>query len=227
MLCMFARMWNGDIITPDLEVTINEEPVVKAAELMRKMYVEGIIPSDWHTYGYAQSIKIFREGRAAMILEASNYWPTFNDPDKSKVAGDARPAPLPLAKEYATAERDFSAGSVWFWSQAILKGSQDKDLAYEYIRHLNSQESALNMALSGNPPARIDVLSDPRYLEKNPGAEIDAMVAPYTATWIPAFENMIEVSDICGEAVHNIVVEGRPAQRVLDAAAEKIEPLLP
>ena len=227
MLAIMARMWGGELITPDFKVTINEAPVINALNLMRKMYEGGIMPPDWHTYGYAQSIKMFREGRVAMVLEASNYWPTFNDPEKAKIAGNAVIAPYPLSAELATSERDFSTGASWFWAQGILKGSQDKELAYEYIRHLATQDAHMNMALSGNPPARIDVLSDPKYLGINPGAKIDAMVAPFTLPWTPAFAQRKEANDIISEYVHNVVVHGKPAQKEMDKAAKRIEPLLP
>ncbi len=227
MLAIMARMWDGDVITPDFKVTVNEAPVINALNLMRKMYAEGIMPPDWHTYGYAGSIKIFREGNVAMVLEASNYWPTFNDPEKSKIAGNAVVAPYPLSAKLATSKRDFSSGSSWFWAQGILKGSQDQELAYEYISHLATQHSAMNMALSGNPPARIDVLSDPKYLDINPGAKIDAMVAPFTATWIPAFPKNKAVGDIVSEHTHNVVVQGKPAQKEMDEAAKRLKALLP
>jgi multiple sugar transport system substrate-binding protein len=244
MLSIMARMWDGDVITPDFKITVNEAPVINALKLMRRMYAEGIMPPDWHTYGYAGSIKIFREGNVGMVLEesnywptfndpegmvleASNYWPTFNDPEKSKIAGNAVVAPYPYSAKLATSKRDFSAGSSWFWAQGILKGSEDKDLAYEFIRHLASQDSAMNMALSGNPPARIDVLSDPKYLDINPGAKIDAMVAPYTKTWIPAFPKNKAVGDIVSEHVHNVVVQGKDPQQEMDEAAKRLTPLLP
>jgi ABC-type glycerol-3-phosphate transport system substrate-binding protein len=224
---MAARMWDGDSITPDLKVVINEPPAVKAAEFMRRLYAEGLMPPDWHTFGYAQSVKFFREGTAGLVWEASNYWATFNDKEKSKIAGDAVIAPMPLAAEVASSQRDFAIGSAWFWSQAILKGSQDKEAAWDYIRHLATQNSHLNMALSGNPPPRIDVLSSPQYLDINPGAKIDAMIAPYTRTWIPAFENMMEARDIISEHVHNVVVHGKPAQAEMDEAAKRLKTLLP
>jgi len=227
VLSIMARMWEGELITPDFKVTINEAPVIKALELMRRMHQEGIMPPDWHTFDYAQSVKIFQEGRAAMVLEASNYYDTFNDPVQSKIAGNAVCVVIPLSKEFITSGRDFSSGAAWLWSQGILKGSQRKDLAWEYIRFLASRESHLNMALSGNPPPRIDVLQDPEYLKMNPGAKIDAKLAPYTRIWIPAFPNMTQVADIIGEYVHNVVVYGKSPQEETDKAAEKIKPLLP
>jgi len=222
-----ARMWEGDAITPDLKVTLNDAPAIKALELLRRMYQEGIMPPDWHTFTYAEDVKMFQEGRVAMVLEPTNYNPTFNDPETSKIAGNAALATIPLAKEFITSERNFARPITFLWSMGILKGSQKKGLAWKYIRFLSSKDSHLNMALSGNPPARIDVLEDPEYARMNPTAKIEAKIAPYAVPWIPAFPNVSEVIDIIGEHIHNVVVYGKSPQEEMDKATEKVKPLLP
>ena len=227
MLTIMARIWGGDLITSDFRVTINEPPVIETLKLLRRLYQEGIMPPDWPTFAYAENTRTFMEGRAAMGLFASNYHSTFNDPEKSKIAGNAISTLLPLSRELVTSERDFSIGAAWFWSQGILKGSQKKDLAWEYIRHIASRESHLNMAWSGNPPPRVDVLQHPEYSKMNPGSWIDAKVAPYTRPALPVFPNLTQVVDIVGEHMHNVVVYGKSPQEEMDKAAEKIKPLLP
>lgn len=227
MLTIMARIWGGDLITSDFKVTINEAPVIEALKLLRRMYQEGIMPPDWPTFAYAENTRIFMEGRAAMGLFASNYHSTFNDLATSKIAGNAVSTLLPLSRELVTSERDFSVGAAWYWSQGILKGSQRKDLAWEYLRFLASSESHLNMAWSGNPPPRIDVLQHPEYSKMNPGAWIDVKVAPYTRPSLPVFPNLTQVIDIVGEHMHNVIVYGKSPQEEMDKAAEKIKPLLP
>ena len=227
MLTIMARMWGGDLITSDFKVTMNEAPVIKALELLQRMYQEGMMPPDWPTFAYAENTRTFMEGRAAMGLFASNYHATFNNPATSKIAGNAVSTLLPLSKELVTSERDFSIGAAWFWGQAILKGSQKKDLAWEYMRFLASKDSHFNMALSGNPPPRIDVLSDPRYSKIDPGAWVDAKIAPYTRPAVPVFPNQPQVTDIVGEHMHNVVIYGKSPQEEMDKAAERVKPLLP
>lgn len=227
IMAMMVRMWEGEVITPDFKVTINEAPAIKTLQLLRRMFKEGIMPPDWPRFEYAENVKTWQEGRVAMGLVPSNYYFTLNDPEKSKIAGNAVPALIPLAREFWTDKRDFAIGSSWFWSQGILKGSQEKDLAWEYIRFLASRESHFSMARSGNPTPRVDLLRDSEYLAINPGAAIEAKVAPFTRGPIPAFPKMAEAEDVIGEHVHNVVVLGKSPQDEMDKAAEKIRALLP
>ena len=226
-LTNIVRMWDGDFIAPDLRVTTNETPAIEAVKLLQSMYQEGIMPPDWPTFAYAENTRLFQEGRAAMGLFASSYHALFNDPEKSKIAGNAVAALLPLAREYWTSERDFCIGSGFGWSQGILRGSKNKDLAWEYIRFLASRDSHFNMARSGNSPARNDVLQDPEYSKINPAAKLDAKMAPYTRATMPAFLNQKQVCDIIGRHVQNVVVYNKSPQEEMDKAAEEAKPLLP
>ena len=226
-LWKLVRMWEGSLITPDFKVHLTEPPVIETLKLLRRMYQEGIMPPDWHTFTYAENVKIFQEGRAAMVLDPTAYGLTYNDPEKSKIAGSAVVTAVPLAKELITGERDFAEPLIFFWSMGILKGSQQKNLAWKYIKFLSSKESHVNMALSGNAPPRIDVLKDPRYIEANPAAKLEAKIAPYARNWMPPFLEVREVADIIGEHIHNVVVYGKSPEEEMNKAAKEIKPLLP
>lgn len=226
-LIVFARMIGGDdtdFITPDFKLEVTSPPIIKALETWQKMFKEGIMPPDMFTYSYAQNVKMFQEGRTAMIIEPSNYWPTFNNPQASKISGNARAALLPLTKGLIK-NRDYSNGATFVWFQGILRGSQRKDLAWEYIRFLASKKSALEMAKSGNSPARLSVLSDPEYTD--PAAEITAKELAVAREPMPAFPKVSEAIDIIGEHCQNVCVQGKPAEDEMKKAAERIKPLLP
>ena len=226
VLCRWARHFGGDLITSDFKCVINQPPAVKALELLQRMYQEGIVPPDSITYDYAEEIKMMQENRVAFFDGNTSYGRTFNDPKKSKIAGHAVMIKQALPQELqASGQHVVGNTSIWGWG--ILKGSNDKDLAWEYLRFMCSKDSVLSMGLSGTTPARISVLKDPRYLKNNPAATIEAQVAPYVAPVFPAFQNANEVIDVIGEYCHNVIVYGKSAQEEMDKAAEEIQALLP
>jgi len=222
------RMWgeNAHLITPDFKVTLTDPPVLQTVSLLQKMFNEGIIPPDMSTYSYAENIKMFQQGRVAMTIEAMNYWPTFNDPKASKIAGEAIPGLMPISKNLKHI-RDFSTSFMFLWYLGILRGSQRKDLAWEYIRHLSTRESHLEMAKSGNPPPRLSVLGDPEYIKIDPGAKITKKQIEVALQSIPAFPNVSRALDIIGEHVHEVVFHGKSPEDEMKKATEKIKPLLP
>ncbi len=226
-LTPMVRMWDGEFLTYDFKVTVNERPAVAALRLLQNMYREGIMPPDWPTYDHPEATRLFQEGRAAMGLFATSYGPTFNDPAKSRVAGSVMVTTMPLAQELQSQKRDFSVGSVFAWGVAIFKGAKNKDLAWEFIRFLSSKESHLRMGLSGNSPARIDVMQDPAYQETAMGASVDSLMAPYTRGSFPAFANLNQVADIIGRHIHEVVVGGKSVQEEMDKARNEILPLMP
>jgi len=218
-LPVFARIWEGDVITPDYKVVINEKPCVDALNLLKSLYQEGLMPPNWATIDYAEIVKLTMEGRLAISMHGANYTPTLNNPEKSKEAGNLIPAHVPLAKEFHTAERDFSVSFVWFWAQAILKGSTDKELAWDFIRHLATTDSRMEMAKSGNAIAHIAVME----ASTDPGIQIYKELAPYSRPAVPAMDNWNEVAEIIGDTVHKVVVQGQDAQSLADAAKKQIE----
>jgi len=228
-LVAIARMFGGDhthLITPDFKVTLTEPPVLEAVSILQKMFKEGVMPPDMFTYSYAENVKMFQEGRVALTLEPTNYWPTFNDPKASKIAGEAISGLMPISKKLKHI-RDFSNGAMFLWFQGILRGSQRKDLAWDYIRHLATKESHLEMAKSGNPPPRLSVLANPEYIKIDPAAEITLKQIAVAKPPMPAFPNVQHALDIIGENVQNVVVHGKSVEDEMKRATEKIRPLLP
>jgi len=156
----------------------------------------------------------------------TSYGITFNDPAKSKIAGYAVMTRSDLPPELKAQGQQYN-GSSTLWSLGILKGSQKKDLAWEYIQFIASKRGALNMGLSGNTPARISVLNSPQYLQNNPAAQIEALIAPYAEVYWPPFERANEAIDLIGNYCHDVIFRGKPAQETMDQLAKELEALLP
>jgi ABC-type glycerol-3-phosphate transport system substrate-binding protein len=223
-LAIWARMWDGDPVSMDLKVGLDQQPVLNAVELWRKMYSEGIMPGEWATMGGAEVMQHFKDGRVAMIVEGTNYWPRFNLAEDSKIRGHAKVAHMPLAKEKWTNDRDFNKSFFWFWMIGILQGSQNKDLAYNFIHFTAQEEIQRQMALNENGPPRISILKE--QVEYDPGAILAAEQLPFSAPAVPPLDEIGEVIDTMGEAVHRVVVDGKPAREEMGNAAKEVRAIL-
>jgi multiple sugar transport system substrate-binding protein len=223
-LAIGSRMFGGDIITPDYKITINEKPVIQFLELYRKMYKEGIMPPNWNTLSGNDSDQLLKDGRAAMTLGAANYGPRYNEPETSREAGNILPIHVPLEKSLWTSERKFSDSMSFTWAIAILKGSTQKETAWDAIRFLTTQDASIEMAKNENAPARISVLE--WQSSEDAGAKIAAEAFPYTRAALPPLENANEIIDLIGEHMENVIIHGRNAQQEMDLAAAKIAKLM-
>lgn len=221
----WARYFGSRLITKDLKPAVNTPGAVEGLTCMQKFYQEGIVPPDVYTYEYAEEVKLFMENRSTVYGGNTSYGVTFNDPTKSKIAGYAVLTRCELPPELQ--DRGPHRGSAVLWSMGILKGSQKKDLAWEYIRFIASKRGALSMGLSGNTPVRISVLNSPKYKENNPAAQIEALVAPYAEVYWPPFDRSNEAIDLIGNYCHDVIFRGQPVQESMDQLAKELETLLP
>lgn len=223
-LAIGARMFGGDIITPDYKVVINEKPVIDFLKLYRKMYQEGIMPPNWNTMSGNDADQMLKEGRAVFSLGSANYGARYNDTKTSKEAGNLIPIEIPLAKELQTADKKYSDSISFTWAVGILKGSDQKEQAWDAIQFLTTEYGAKEMAKNENAPVRISVLQ--WQAENDPGAQVAANTLPRTRSALPALENSGKIIDIIGEHVENVVIKGMDAQEEMNVAAEQIKKLI-
>ncbi|MDL2229334.1 extracellular solute-binding protein [Treponema sp. OttesenSCG-928-L16] len=219
-LALGARMYGGEIITSDRKIVINQEPVIKFLQLLKRLVDEGIMPSNW---GQFEASRMMDEGQIAMVCE-SGISSRYNDPNLSKEAGNWEATFLPLSKELQTPDKSFSDSISFAWAIGILKGSQRKDAAWEAIRYMSQEDNVWEIAVNGNQPARISLME--RFSERVPSAKITAEVLKYTRTALPPLRNTTRIIDIIAEHVENVVLRGRDAQNEMDLAAKEIEPLM-
>ena len=221
----WARYFGSRLITDDLKPAVNTPGTIEALSYMQKFYQEGIVPPDVHTYEYAEEVKLFMENRSTVYDGNTSYGVTFNDPTKSNIAGAAMLTKSELPPDLQA--QGPHHGSAALWSMAILKGSQKKDLAWEYIRFLASKKGALSMGLSGNTPVRVSTLNSDEYVQNNPAAQMEALVAPYAEVYWPPFDRSNEAIDLIGNYCHDVIFRGQPVQESMDQLAKELEALLP
>lgn len=216
-LATVAAMFGGQIINEAGEVVVNSAETVKAVELLRKMYVEGIMPPNWTSVDVDE---LFATGRLAMVISNDNYTTRFEGAD-ALGSGGTLPFHIPLEDALRTDEVDYASSQAFYWGAGILKGSSDKELAFELLRHLAQTSVAEEMLENRNPPCKTALLAD--LGETFPASAVGADTLAISKAPLPGHPRLREASDALAIAVQEVVVNGAPAQETMDRAAEELK----
>jgi len=170
---MLAWLWahGGSVFGSDEHPAINDERAFDAMSYMLglgKYMPPGVTTWDWH--GEAKS---FAQGLAGVYISHGEFFPSFDDPAKSRIVGLAEAAPCP--KEIALRTKDecgfdekpgFSrqGGS----SLAISKYSRNVDAAWVFLQWATSSDVTTRACLIGGgaSPIRKSNYEDPRVKAK-------------------------------------------------------------
>jgi multiple sugar transport system substrate-binding protein len=135
------------------------------------------------TFDGTEVVRALGQGAAAMAIAWPGWAYDLGNPEVSKTAGlwDWKPAPVQPGEEGG------ALFGVWMW--AIPKGSEKKDLAFDYILWATGPEGQKIQAMLGTPPTRESVFNDPDVLKKYPyftavlESQKVARVRPRTPLW--------------------------------------------
>ena len=221
-----SRAWDGDYLTGDYRVVLNEPPVVKALTLLRDLVKDGVLPPNITAHSNTDEVRFVQGGRSAMTIHGSNYHATFNDPKNSKVAGQFAYALLPASQEMS-GKLEFAPTKTEFWSFVIPRTAPAKALSWDFIRTLSSKKAIVQMALNGNSPTRASAYADPLVKAKVPYAELEQKVLRVSRVPWPAFDQVSRAIDILGDEVHRALLGLKAPKQALDDAAKAITPLVP
>ncbi|MGP4000186.1 ABC transporter substrate-binding protein [Streptomyces sp. 8N706] len=127
-------------------------------------------------------------------------------PEWSTVLGQA-----PMPTQHGQAPGSVSMSGGWTW--AIPAKSRNPDLAWEFVRTLQTKENAVEYAVVGAQIAvREDVAEDPRYLKSMPGIDFFTRLVDVTH-YRPALPVYPQVSTAIGEAMESVTTgDASPAE---------------
>jgi len=221
-----ARAWNGDFITLDYKLAVTGPGMTKAARIMREFYEEGVLPKNWAAIKTEEVNTWLQNGRAAMTTTSCGRNRIYNDPTKSKEAGNIKTVALPVATALK-AEFPVAPAKVEFWSMALPKGSRHKELAWSLIREMLSKENTLKAALNGNGPVRASTYDSPQMRDMLPYAEDERAVLLVGRVPLPAFDEAAKAGDIFVEEMQAAVLGMKPVDQALGDVERRVKPLLP
>lgn len=221
-----ARAWDGDFITADYHVVVNQKGMVTAIKAMREMYEAGVYPRNFSALKSDDIDTWLQTGRAAMSIATISKTRNYNDPKSSKFPGKLKVTNLPVSKELKQ-KYTVAPAKIEYWSMAIPKNSKNKQLAWSLIRAMSSKASTLITALNGNGPARNSTYDRPEFVQQVPWAAVEQRVLKVARIPLPPFDDAAQAGDILLEGQQAAVLGMKTPQEAMDEVAKRVKPLLP
>jgi len=162
----------GEIVSPDGEITINNERAAAALDQAHG-WVGTISPPGVLGYMEEEARGVWQTGNAVFMRNWPYAYPLGNG-DDSAVKGKFDAVPLPAGEGGA------SAACLGGWNLAVSEFSQNKEAAVELVRFLSSAESQKARALgTARLPSIPALYEDPDIIAQQ----------PLVAKWKTVFEN--------------------------------------
>lgn len=187
-------------------------------DLLRKYGPPGVINFSWQ-----EEVAVMAEGKAAMCTDSNTFVSTYENPEKSKVAGKLGYAVFPAGP----------AGSIpttFLWGLSMSSDSRNKEAAWLFMQYVLSKDAMIKAAKDGVPVARASAWKDESVLRmygKMPGLletlEVSLRIA--NAEPQPLVVAVPEVRDAIGRAV-TAAIEGKDVKAALIQAAKEVEQII-
>lgn len=216
------NMFGAELMDQNLNVKVGSPEMIKALRTMHELYKEGVLPSNYATLSIDEVITSVQTGRAAMAFDPFARFTIYNDPKKSKYAGQIKVITIPADP---ASGRELVAMTE-IWSMVIPKNSSHKELAWSLIRELSSPQNAIRAALNGNGPIRPAAYNDPRLKEKLPYTQQE-QIAIGRATTIPSsYDASGQVNMIFMEESQAAVIGLKTPEDAAASMQKRIAPLV-
>jgi len=221
--------YGGRYFDEKMRPVVNSPEAVRAtekyAELLRKFGPKGFEDITHHDIVYSQ----FSQGRLAMFIDASVWVGVFNDPTKSKIVGKWSTAVVPKGP----------AGrfpAVAAQGMMIPTAAKNKEAGWLFLQWFTSRETQRKRAVKveeekSGDVTRQSILDDSEYRKLYGGQNWikstfeDAKVAriDYRPMHLPEW---VQIGDLLGIAVQDVIAGKRGAKEALDEANAKITDLM-
>jgi multiple sugar transport system substrate-binding protein len=222
----YFRPKDADYCTPDYKLMLTDSRVLEAIELFKEFYSMKAIPPDFFTMENKDFVEMFKRGRAAFTGAGPSYMVQFTGADGLKEE-DIGYMNYQAAREYKGKYPAADPTLNFQWAFVIPKGSQHKDLSWEFIRFICSKDGVFNQSFSGNEPIRASTFQDPRYIETHPLYTQQQNIFKYGRPLWNGFDNYTEANDILGEELQRAIAGQKPVLQSMQDAERRIQPLLP
>ncbi len=166
-----AWLWShgGSHTNAEGQAVINDEAAVAGAEYM--MALAPLMPAGATTFDWSGQGDFVGQGGAGIVINWGEFFPGWDNPETSKVAGLMMPAPLPMEAALRTREECAFDETPGIGHQggsclALSKYSTNQDAAWVFLQWATSPETMALAAEQSNTPVRQSTFDDPRIVEK-------------------------------------------------------------
>jgi multiple sugar transport system substrate-binding protein len=179
-----------------------------------------VCPPKTLEYDSVASGMAYAQGEAAMMWNWCGFSALAELPP-SKIVGQNRVGLVPRGD--GPNGRHMSLNI--YWVLGIPQGSQNKDLAYAFLRHCASPEMDKVTALSGGTGVRLSTWRDPAIQEQFPYYKaIEAVHENVESP--PRIPEYPAINEILNQMQHAVVTQAKTVPQALDEAAEQVALLL-
>lgn len=175
------------------------------------------MPPNWTSVDADQ---MFTSGRLSMVVSNDNFTSRFESPDALGPGGTVA-FHVPILDALRKSGVDYAGSQSFYWGAGILKGSQNKQQAYELIKYLAGPKPEAMMMSNGNQPCRAEPLA--KLGEKIAANKVGIDTLAISRPPLPGNPRLGEASDAIAIAVQNIVVNGASAKETLDTLADDLK----
>ncbi|RSK25807.1 extracellular solute-binding protein [Bacillus sp. HMF5848] len=210
-----AQAGAGPLVLDGDNVLIDEQAYVDAANFMKEQFDAGNVPVDSLSNASGEVINYFTNGQLAMMLNWSHFYPMA----KEKLGGDVSVAPMIGGSAGVGA----TTGP---WYQSVLKDSENKDIAIEYVKFMydhngDYMEAALKIA------GRESVYKEYSKVDGNEhlSAVLLTLESPASGNR-PNTPYWTEIEQVLADAVHDVIAGDISAENSMAQAKAEIEKII-
>jgi len=198
------------------------KPVKALQFMMDTLYKYRISDPASLTSSQGDTSRVFNQGRVAFIVNYPFAWTNSNNPQYSRIVGEARAMLIPGTK----AVRSATINSIMGWS--IMTNSENKDVAWDFILFLTSKKNMKRFTLlSGDPPIWRDLYTDPDILRKQPMMPIYGQQQEYGRNYPPeTAANRQEWIEMMIEQLQKALTREVSPKQALQQAVELTEKII-
>jgi len=208
----YLYAFGGEFFDKDFNPLFNKGGGLKALEFMVNNTKAGYINPASIESSWEACRNVFSQGKSAFCLNFTYMWGLVNNPDESKIVGDAKLALMP--GESATSVT-LNGGM----GLGIFSKTKYPDEAWEYVKYLSSKEVQKNYSKNALP-IWMSLFDDPVVKQAQPDL-VDLSKEQYKyiinrpiVPWYSALSRQFQIE------IHSAILGEKTPQEALDAVAK-------
>lgn len=197
--------------------------VVKFSQMWTDMLRESG-PANWANMTWYDGMETFAAGQAGMYPDCDFFAATYEDPQKSRVAGKVGYALLPPGPAGTTYSGLFT------WALGMSSATKNKGAAWYFIQWATSPRTLLNATVEfkNYNPTRVSVMNDPRTQQVMGGwgngaylKTVQENLKTARIAWVPEPERP-RLGDTWARALHEIYFKRLSAEDAMKRATDEV-----
>lgn len=214
--------FGGDTFNKNGEPIFNEGPGLEALEFMKMLLDEELANPQSLTSNETMAKDVFIAGDAAFTTNWTFQYGAMKNPEESEVVEAGKMGLIPVAED-AKGKYEYNSSSVsGFQGAAIMANSQNKDLAWKYIRFITSP--VVQRGYLVEMPVWKSVQNSSYAQQNFPTIKVKAKEIA-SVHHRPKVPNYPEVSSILQRYIHQCLEGKYEPKEALDMAVEEINNL--